>query len=135
MEYAFTCFGHENVTSKHKTTLEFIKDSELSLRGDCIIGIKADFSLLELKKFIKSLKNNKKVTITIQTIEKNKNIEIINAEINPSFNNEKEMVIRKSDFISDRTFAINADKAACDLDKELIKAINDNKQKIRVMLN
>ena len=53
MRYSFTCYGHENIASKHKTTLEFTKDKELGLEGDCIVGVKADFSLLQLKKFIK----------------------------------------------------------------------------------
>jgi len=138
MKYSFTCYGHENITAKHKTTLEFTKDKELGLEGDCIVGVKADFSLLQLKKFIKSIKNNNKITITIQTMtnnnEKNNNkiIEKINAEINKSFNSDKDMVIRKSDFIDERTLAIKADKAAFELNKDLIKSISKSRQKITV---
>lgn len=135
MEYSFTCYGHENITCKHKTTLEFTKDDDLSLKGDCIIGVKADFSLVQLKNFIKSLGNNNKITITIKNnIAENKIIEKINAEINPCFDSDKEMVIRKSDFADKRTFAINADKAACDLNKDLIKNASRNKQKISVLM-
>jgi len=137
MEYSFTCYGHKNITSKHKTTLEFTKDNEMGLEGDCIIGIKADFSLLQLKKFIKTLNNNK-ITIIIETINndsnKNKIIEKINAKINPKFNSDKDIVIRKSDFIDERTLAIKADKAAFELDKDLIKDIGNNNQKISVLL-
>jgi len=145
MEYSFTCYGHENVTSRHKTTLEFTKDSELSLKGDCIVGLKADFSLVQLKKFIDS-KINKKITITIETINDNKLknngnlnemggkiIETINAEINPDFNSDKEIVIRKSDFVDGRTFAINADKAAVELNKDLIGFLRVKENKIRVI--
>ncbi len=70
MKYSFICYGHKNITAKHKTTLEFTKERDLSLKGDCIVGVKADFDLLQLRKFIKSLKNNNKVTITIQPIIK-----------------------------------------------------------------
>ena len=151
MEYSFSCYGHENITSRHKTTLEFTKDEDLSLKGDCIVGIKADFSLQLLKKFIKTLNNNK-ITITIQTMTNNNNenynikdnnyknennnkiIEKINAEINKSFNSDKEMVIRKSDFIDERTLAIKADKAAFDLNRDLIRNIANDRQKIRVIL-
>jgi len=152
MEYSFNCYGHENITSKHKTTLEFTKDKDLGLEGDCIVGVKADFQLNKIKEFIKSLKNNKKITITIQTMTNNINekiinnknnidgknnynekfIEKINAEINKSFNSDKEMVIRKSDFIDERTFAIKADKAAFELNRDLIKKISKSKQKITV---
>ena len=131
MAYSFTCYGHENITAKHKTTLEFTKSNELSLKGNCIIGVKADFSIKEIKRFIESLGNNKKIIITIA---ENKIIEKINAEINSDFNSGIEMVIRKSGFIDERTFAINADKCACDLRGELIKHIAGNKQKIIVAI-
>ena len=150
MKYLFTCYGHDNITCKHKTTLEFTKDKDLSLKGDCIVGVKADFSLVQLKKFIKSLGNNKKITITIETlgyndneynnnkiknnIAENKITKKINAEINPGFDSDKEMVIRKTDFIDKRTFAIKADKAAFELDKGLIRNIANNKQKISVLM-
>ena len=137
MKYSFTCYGHKNITSRHKTTLEFTKDNEMGLEGDWIVGVKADFSLDSLKKIIKSLKSNNKITIIIETINKDytKIIEKINAEINPSFNSDKDIVIRKSDFIDERTFAIKADKAACDLNKGLIRNIGNNKQKITIMLD
>ena len=138
MKYSFTCYGHENITARHKTTLEFTKDRDLSLKGDCIIGVKADFSLPQLKNFIKSIDNNK-ITIIIETmnnINKNNNkiIEKINAEINPGFNSDKDIVIRKSDFRDERTLAVKADKAACELSRELIKNIIGNKQKISILL-
>ena len=82
MKYSFSCYGHENITSRHKTTLEFTKDKNLGLEGDCIIGIKADFDLLQLKKFIKSLKNNRKITIIIQTISDSNKKSINNKNIN-----------------------------------------------------
>lgn len=138
MKYSFTCYGHKNITSRHKTTLEFTKDNEMGLEGDCIVGVKADFSLDPLKKFIKSHNNYKKITITIETInndsDKNKIIEEINAEINPRFNSDNDMVIRKSDFIDGRTFAIKADKAACDLNKGLIRNIANSHKKLRIII-
>jgi hypothetical protein len=125
MRYSFTCYGHNNVISRHKTTLEFTKDEDLSLKGDCIVGVKADFSLQQLKKFIKKLNNNKIAIIikTMNNINNNSNekiVEKINAEVNPGFDSDKEMVIRKSDFIDGRTFAIRADKASIDINKRLI---------------
>jgi hypothetical protein len=125
MVYSFNCDGHSNITARHKTTLEFTKDEELGLAGDCIVGVKADFSLQQLKKFIKKLNNNK-ITIIIETmnnINNNSNekiVEKINAEVNPGFDSDKERVIRKSDFIDGRTFAIRADKASIDINKRLI---------------
>ena len=174
MKYSFICCGHENITCRHKTTLEFTKDSELSLKGDCIVGVKADFSIKEIKRFIKSSGNNRKITITIETIkndynnknfneikynannnkiinnknnnitiEKNKTgynitenkiIEKINAEINLGFDSDKEMVIRKGDFADKRTFAIKADKAACELNAALLGFLKGSRNKIEVIV-
>ena len=126
MKYSFNCYGHENITAKHKTTLEFTKDSNLSLRGNCIVGVRADFSLQQLKKFIKSKTKEliKKENIGKKTIKKipikiiikiNNYKEEINGYLNPEFNDSKEIVIRKSEFVSSRTLVIGANKAACDI--------------------
>ena len=95
MEYSFTCYGHENVTCKHKTTLEFTKDPELRLQGDCIAGVKADFSLKELKKFIKTLKN-KKITIMIETITDNSIKNSNKKEYNEKINNRINKTIKQN---------------------------------------
>ncbi len=158
MKYSFACYGHENITARHKTTLEFTKEKDLGLEGDCIVGVRADFSLLQLKKFIKTLKGNNKVTIKIiaiknsnikkliknnnnnnenkinKTMENNDIVEKINAEINPNFNSDKEMVIRKTDFISERTFAVRANKAAFELNMDLIEFLKGKKGKIGVIV-
>ena len=45
MSYSFTAYGHKNILATHKTTIEFTKDKELSLKGNCIVGVRADFDL------------------------------------------------------------------------------------------
>ena len=132
MQYKFHAYGHPNILATHKTTLEFTKDSELTLKGDCIIGINADFELNEIKKLIKNAKSNK-ITINIETEDK-KIKEIIKAEINPDFNDEREMVIRKTDFFSGRTFAVGADKAVFELNKKLIEFLKVKNNKINVVI-
>ena len=151
MKYSFTCYGHDNITAKHKTTLEFTKDKDIELEGDCIVGVRADFSLVQLKKFIKSLGNNKKITIIIKTMnnscnnkninniikdkdDNNKIIEKIRAEINPNFNSDKEMVIRKTDFISERTFATRADKAAFEFSERLVNILKSSESMLTVSI-
>ena len=134
MHYTFYAFGHPNIQATHKTTLEFTKDKDISLKGDCIVGVNADFKLDKLRKFIKK-SNNKKISIIIQTISKNKKIkETIFAEINPEFSDNKEFVIRKTDFVSERTFAIRADKAAFELSRNLIEFLREKENKISVLI-
>ena len=134
MDYKFTAYGHPNIIAAHKITLEFTKDNELSLKGDCIVGVNADFDLGKLKGFISKSKN-KKITITLQTISSTIKIkETMHTEINQNFNDNKEFVIRKTNFVSDRTFAINSNKAAFNLNRTLIAFLKEKKNKISVVI-
>lgn len=137
MQYKFHAYGHPNILGKHKTTLEFTKDKEVSLKGDCIIGVNADFDLDKLNAFIKN-SENKSITITIIPVSDNKKYEKINetitAELNPNFGSDKEFVIRKTDFASERTFGIKADKAAFELKRGLISFLKEKKNKISVVI-
>lgn len=133
MIYKFHAYGHPNILGTHRTTLEFTKDKELSLKGDCIIGVNADFELGKIRDFIKN-SINKKIAITIQTINNKKIKEKINAELNPSFNDDNEIVIRKTDFVSERTLAIKANKVAFELNRDLIDYLKEKKNKIAVII-
>lgn len=130
MHYKFHAYGHPNILATHKTTLEFTKDREVTLKGNCIIGVNADFELNKLKQLIKNTKNNK----IIITINASKIQEKINAEINQDFDDNKELVIRKTNFISKRTFAISSNKAALELKRQLINFLKENKNKISIVI-
>ncbi|MBN2454646.1 DUF371 domain-containing protein [Candidatus Woesearchaeota archaeon] len=116
MDYSFSAKGHKNILATHASTIEFTKDSELTLEGDCIAAVEADFSLEELQKFLKY----GKIRVIIEAGSEK---EEITAVPNPSFSSSKEMVIRKSDFTSERTFAIRANRAASDLGRGLADAL------------
>ena len=137
MIYKFKAYGHPNIFGTHKTTLEFTKDGELTLKGDCIVGVKADFDLNKIMQFIKK-STNKKITITIKPITKDKKYqktkETASAELNPNFDSDKEFVVRKTDFVSERTFAISSNKAAFDLNRNLISFLRGNRNKISVII-
>ncbi|MBW2979832.1 DUF371 domain-containing protein [Candidatus Woesearchaeota archaeon] len=129
MPYSFSAYGHPNITAKHKTTLEFTKDKEVTKRGDCIIGTRADFDLESIKKFIRN-KEKIKIIVKVGALS-----EEISAEINKDFNDNKEIVIRRSDFACGRTLGIKADKACIDLNKELIEIMKNPNQKLQVFLS
>ena len=133
MIYKFHAYGHPNILGTHTTTLEFTKDGEVSLKGDCIIGVKADFELGKIKDFIKSSKG-KNILITIEAKGGKKTEEKIYAEINPDFDDGAEFVIRKTNFISKRTFAISADKAAFGLKRELINYLKGKGNRISIII-
>ena len=126
----FVACGNSNIRATHKTTIELTKDKELSLKGDCIIGVNAGFNINSLKRFVRENKDKKiRIIFSVDNLKE----EII-AELNPVFSDHKELVIRKSDFISKRTFAIKANKAACDLDRKLVSLMKDPDKMIKIQI-
>jgi uncharacterized protein len=121
----FNSRGHENIRATHATTVEFTKDSSLTEKGDCIIGVRADFDLEQLKK----LKGRVVLHIKCQGRE-----QAVSCTINPLFSDEHELVIRKSSFTDSRTFATQADKAAIDLDRAFVALLKNPDSKIQVVV-
>jgi len=128
-------FGHENIQAIHLSTLMITKDKHLSKTGDCIIAVGADKAPIDLsEKFKDKLKiENAKLTIIIEADELN---QTIHAQGSPKLvlTDPKDMVIRKSEFISNRTLAIKADKSSNDLPREFVQKLRDPKQKIIITL-
>jgi uncharacterized protein len=128
-------FGHENVQAIHPSTLMFTKEKHLSSTGDCIVALAADKALADLTQTFKETlrKPHSKLTIILDA---DGSIAEINASGSPKLilTHPTDMVIRKSDYISDRTLAIHADKSSNDLPRDLIEKLKNPKQKIRITL-
>ncbi|MBQ6219435.1 MAG: DUF371 domain-containing protein [Methanosphaera sp.] len=127
MEYTFFAKGHENVTSKHKSTFEITTDKNLTLKGDCIIGLNSAIALKdlpeELRKDIQT--DNKEITMILKTENATDTIKGEGSS-KLTLNHPTDMVCRKSDFTCNRTLMIRCDKAAKDLNKELINDLKNN---------
>jgi hypothetical protein len=127
-EVLFT--GHSNVQSLHSRTIEITKDTELTLRGDCIIGVNANKSCKDLSDKIKEkIKKNNSYT-EIELI-----VEPFNFLIKGSGHNEllltnsKDIVLRKSKFICDRTLSIKCDYSSLEIPREIVKALKYSSKK------
>ncbi|MCL1978180.1 MAG: DUF371 domain-containing protein [Candidatus Bathyarchaeota archaeon] len=128
-------FGHENVLAIHPTTLMITKDKKLSKQGDCIIAIGADKATSDLNPEFKQklCEPNTKLNVLIEVDGLIEQVTAYGtAELN--LNNNIDMVIRKSNFISDRTLAIKANKAAADLPRELVEKLKNPNQQIKITL-
>ena len=127
--------GHENIQAIHPSTLMFTKEKHLSKTGDCVVGVASDKAVADLnQKFKDALrKPNAKLTIII---EAGGLTEQINASGSPKLilTHPTDIVIRKSDYICNRTLAIRADKSANDLPRELAEKLKDPRQKITITL-
>lgn len=123
----FTACGHKNVLSLHRNTVEFTHDKELTLRGDCILAVSADYSIEKIRDA--HLHGNIKIIIVVDGISD----EII-AEYNPLFQDAHEMVIRRTDFVDHRTFAIKADKIAKDIDRKIVEKMKNPDTIMKVLI-
>ena len=128
-------FGHPNVQATHHSTLEFTRDKELSLNGDCILVISADKGLKDFCADFKATLKKPSSRLTV-IIEVDGIIDVIHAKGSTklSLTDPTEMVLRKSDFSSKRTLGICADKAARDLSRVLVEKLKNSKQKARITL-
>jgi hypothetical protein len=127
--------GHENILAKHKTTLEFTRDKHLSKKGDCIVAVAADKALANLNAEFKE--NLRKPTAKlIITIKAANIIEQVTAYGSPKLllTNLTDMIIRKSDYVCNRTLAVQADKAAHDLSRDLVEKLKNPMQKVKITL-
>ena len=128
-------YGHKNIQATHKTTLEFTKDKHLSKKGDCIVAVAADKTLADLSaEFKENLRKPHAKLIIL--IEAGGIIEQVNAHGSPQLilTHPTDMVVRKSDYVCNRTLAVHADKAAQDLPRELVEKLKNPKQKVKIKL-
>ncbi|MDI9624541.1 MAG: DUF371 domain-containing protein [Methanothermobacter sp.] len=122
MKYVFYAKGHPNVTSRHKSTFEITMDDEIGKTADCIIGVDSSVSMRDFPRKLKKAiaKENAIIKLVLKT--KNAKDEITGrGHPNLTLDHPRDIVCRKSDYICDRTLMIKADKAACDLKKELVE--------------
>ncbi len=128
-------WGHPNITGKNKTTFEITKETHLTLRGDCIIAINATKGAQDLSGAFKQAAAQENTKITL-IIEANNHQETITGRGSSelTLSHPTDLVARKSSYISDRTLMINADKAAIDFPRSLIKQLQNPTQEIIVTL-
>jgi hypothetical protein len=130
-----TARGHENISATHETTLEVTKQALLSRRGTCIIAVEADKAIDDLSlEFKKNLRrDHARIVIRVEAGEL---AETITACGDPRLIlvHPTDIVIRKGDYICNRTLAVHADKSACELSKELVKRLQNSRQIVRISL-
>ncbi len=125
-------FGHPNIRASHPTTIMITKERQVTQRGDCIVAVDADKSVADLSaEFKNALRQpNAKLTIELE-------VDGLKGEINAFGSPEltlNDLVIRKSEFTSDRTLAVKADKSSGDLSKAVVEKLKNPKQQVTLTL-
>lgn len=122
----FHAQGHEHVQATHASTIEVTTDSFLTPAGDCIVGIEADRGPGDVPDSFREACRDAAATITL-TLRAGGHTETVTGRGDPglSFDSDRGLVGRTSSYIDDRTVLVEADKAAGDLDRELVTALAD----------
>ena len=114
--------GHPNIKATHKTTFEITKETHLTPRGDCIIGVNADKGLRDLKQELRNIIRNEDSLILVLLVDELGEYDLVlgRGSSRLELSDEKRIIVRKSTYISQNTLAILSSKSAADLKRNLI---------------
>ncbi|KKM18232.1 hypothetical protein LCGC14_1667760 [marine sediment metagenome] len=126
-------YGHENVLGTHNATIEITKNKNLTVKGDCIIGINASKSCNDLSPYLKKIiKSGKKfkIMLKVENLEDSfygfgsRKLKLLDKE---------DIVFRKSKFICNRTVLINCTKSAREINRDLIERLHIPTKKLSII--
>lgn len=124
MEEVVRARGHENVSAEHASTFEVTTDDWLTPAGDCILAVKADRAPAEFDPAFVEACRDEGAAITA-TFEADGHTEEVAGRGHPglTFESERSMVGRTSEYVDERTFVVGAGKAAAGFDREFVEAL------------
>lgn len=125
MQEIVRAMGHENVSAEHASTFEVTTDDWLTPAGDCILAVEADRAPADFDPEFVAACRNEDATITV-TFEADSHTEAVAGRGHPdlSFESERSMVGRTSEYTDERTFVVGAQKAANGFDREFVEALS-----------
>lgn len=116
--------GHPMVLATHPTTIEITKEHHLSRKGDCIVGVSADKGLPELLPRVrKALRTDGSSIALRMTVGGEVFMVKASGDSRLSLSHPTELVVRKSEFLSNRTLAIRSSAAAKDIPRTLVEKL------------
>ena len=121
--------GHTNIRASHRTTIEVTCERSLTPRGDCIVGVCASKAVSGLSKPLrKLLEDQRTAVLVVFKAHRVADALIAWGDRRLKLENDRSLVIRRSDFVDDRTLAIKSNKAARDLSRALVEALRRGKE-------
>jgi len=136
MRIDISAWGHKNILALHPSTLEITKDKEMTKSGTCIVGVGATMALADFGEEFKVLARNARsrvvTTLCVDGLE-----ERITGCGDPrlTLQDPKDIVVRRSRYVCGRTLCVGADRAACDLSREMISALRNPAQRLVVSIS
>jgi hypothetical protein len=107
--------------------LEITKDYHLSLRGDCIVGVRASKACADLDPRLKKSVQDDSAIIRIDLFVGSESYSISGlGDGRLTLLNKHDIVIRKTRFVCPRTLSVGCNKASSDLPRGLVKMLQDS---------
>ena len=126
MRFEIEFSGHENIRSNHKKTIEITKESELTVRGDCIVGVNAKYGCSDLPEDLKEKLQDPSSDIEFSIkVEEHEFVVRGKGHEDLVLSHPEDIVIRKSDFVCPRTLAVKCDKASDLLPREMVTLLQN----------
>ena len=118
--------GHENVTAAHESTFEVTTDDWLTPAGDCILAVEADASPATFDPaFVEACQTaDARIEATVTVGERTWEV-VGRGDPRLTFDSDRSLVCRTSDYVDDRTVMLEASGAATDLDREAVEALSE----------
>ena len=118
--------GHRNVRALHRTTFEVTRDDHLTPRGDCIIGISADKAAASLSREVREALSieGSRVVLILET-PGHRDLVRARGDTRITSSDERRIIVRRSSFVEPATIAVEADKAAGQLDRGLVEELRE----------
>ena len=128
MRFEITFYGHENVRSLHPKSIEITTEEHLTVKGDCIVGVRASCGCLGIPDEMKSLLQNPQSEVICTILVDKFSFRIIGRGSEKlTLTNPHDIVIRKSNFTCPRTLSVSCDVAADSIPSQMIEALKNPK--------
>ncbi|MEM3159607.1 MAG: DUF371 domain-containing protein [Nitrososphaera sp.] len=126
MQEEIAFFGHPNVQSFHARTVEITKEEHLTLRGDCIIGVRATKACADLEPAIRNRLMKSDSHVKIEIVVGNDVYAISGSgDERLTLKNTHDIVIRKTNFVCPRTLSVRCDRASSDIPRRMVQVLKD----------
>lgn len=126
MRFEIGFYGHPNVRSLHRTTIEITRERRLGVRGDCIIGVGADCGCAGVPEELKKALRDPDHTVRFSVLVGGRAFELSGrGHADLTLAHQDDIVLRKSGFVCPRTIAVGCDRASDDIPRGMVRLLQD----------
>ena len=130
MRFEISFHGHKNLRSLHPKSIEITTDEDLTVNGDCIVGVRASCGCLGIPDEMKTLLQNPESEVICTILVEDISFKITGRGSEKlTLTNPHDIVIRKSNFTCPRTLSIGCDTASDSIPRQMIDALQNPETK------